>query len=160
MTTNAESGLVGREVTITRVFDAPRDLVFAAWTESERMKEWWGPRGFTAPLCESDARPGGKLRIHMRGPDGTIYPMAGVYEEFVPVERVVCRSWAHDENEADAEFEILTTATFEDAGGKTKLTMNARVVKAGPGAEFAINGMEQGWSETLDRFGEFLATAK
>jgi uncharacterized protein YndB with AHSA1/START domain len=64
-----------RELTITRVFDAPRALVFEVWTDPKHLAQWWGPQGFTNPVCEFDARVGGELRIHMRGPDGSIYPM-------------------------------------------------------------------------------------
>jgi uncharacterized protein YndB with AHSA1/START domain len=64
--------LAERELTITRVFDAPRTLVFKACTDPKHVAEWWGPKGFTNPVCEFDARVGGKLRIHMRAPDGTI----------------------------------------------------------------------------------------
>jgi uncharacterized protein YndB with AHSA1/START domain len=60
---------------MTRVFDAPRELVFKAWTEPERLKRWWGPKGFTNPVCEVDVRPGGAIRIDMRAPDGVVYPL-------------------------------------------------------------------------------------
>ncbi|MGB7036228.1 MAG: SRPBCC domain-containing protein, partial [Xanthobacteraceae bacterium] len=63
-----------REVTITRSFDAPRALVFRAWTDAAQLAQWWGPQGFTNPVCEFEARLGGKIRIHMRSPDGTLYP--------------------------------------------------------------------------------------
>src|SRR5713101_4163666 len=77
--TSPAASTAEREVVITRVFDAPRELVFKAFTERERLMRWWGPGGFTTPLCELDVRPGGAIFLHMRAPDGTIYPMAGVY---------------------------------------------------------------------------------
>ena len=64
-----------RELTITRVFDAPRALVFQAWTDAKHLAQWWGPRDFTNPVCEIEARAGGAIRIHMRGPDGVVYKM-------------------------------------------------------------------------------------
>ena len=70
-----------RELVLARVFDAPREVVFKAWTNVEHLKRWWGPKNFTNPVCEVDVRPGGAMRIHMRGPDGTIYPMTGVFQE-------------------------------------------------------------------------------
>ena len=70
-----------REVTLTRLIDAPRALVWAAWTEPEHMAQWWGPHHFTNPRCEFDARPGGAIHIDMRGPDGTVYPMKGEVPE-------------------------------------------------------------------------------
>src|ERR1700689_4045546 len=86
----------GRELTITRVFDAPRNIVFAAWTDAKQLAQWWGPTGFTNPVCEIDVRPGGAIRIDMRAPDGTIYPMTGVFVEIVPLERIVFTSFALD----------------------------------------------------------------
>ena len=75
---------VSREVSITRLFDAPRDLVFQSFTDAEHIARWWGPEGFSVPSCESDPREGGSLRIVMRGPDGTDHPMTGTYREFDP----------------------------------------------------------------------------
>jgi uncharacterized protein YndB with AHSA1/START domain len=72
-----------QELVLTRVFDAPRELVFKAWTDPKQVAQRWGPRGFSNPVCELDLRPGGVFRLHMRGPDGTVYPMTGVYHEIV-----------------------------------------------------------------------------
>ena len=77
-----------RELIITRVFDAPRDLVFKAWTEPERLAQWWGPEGFALPFLELDMRPGGAWRACMRGPDGTNFWQHGVCRELVPPERL------------------------------------------------------------------------
>jgi uncharacterized protein YndB with AHSA1/START domain len=84
-----------QELVLTRVFDAPRELVFKAWTDPQRVAQWWGPRCFTNPVCELDVRPAGAIRIHMRGPDGTVYPMTGVYQVVEP-ERIVFTSAALD----------------------------------------------------------------
>ena len=73
--TRPQHGEGKREVTITRIIDAPRELVFKAWTDPKHMAQWWGPRYFTNPICEMDVRPGGAILIHMRGPDGVIYPI-------------------------------------------------------------------------------------
>jgi uncharacterized protein YndB with AHSA1/START domain len=77
-----------RELTLTRVVDAPRDLVWAAWTEPKHMAKWWGPKHFTNPVCELDVRPGGKILIHMRAPDGATHPMPGVFSEVNKPERL------------------------------------------------------------------------
>jgi len=69
-----------QELVLTRVFDAPRELVFKAWTDPKHVAQWWGPHGFTNPVCELDLRPGGAILIHMRGPDGVVYPMTGTYQ--------------------------------------------------------------------------------
>ena len=80
---------LGREVVVQRVLNAPRALVFKVWTEASHLVRWWGPDGFTTPRCEADARPGGAIRIDMRGPDGTVYPMTGIFQEVLPPERLV-----------------------------------------------------------------------
>src|ERR1700739_195794 len=88
MATTAEAKLAEREITITRVSDAPRLLVFKAWTDAKALAQWWGPKGFTNPVCELDVRVGGAIRIHMRSPDGSVYPMKGEFREIVPPERL------------------------------------------------------------------------
>ncbi len=143
-----------RELMLTRVFDAPRELVFRAWTDPEQFRRWFGPKRFTNPVCELDVRVGGALRIQMRGPDGTLYPpMIGVFEEVTEPERLVFRGAVLDEK-GEPLFEVRNTAIFEDQGGKTRLTLHARVLKANPGSEKHLAGMEQGWAETLERLGE------
>jgi uncharacterized protein YndB with AHSA1/START domain len=140
----------------TRVFDAPRELVFKAWTEAERLKRWWGPKGFTNPVCEIDVRPGGAIRIDMRAPDGIVYPMTGTFVEIVEPERLVFVSSALD-SEGEPLFEVLNTVTFADEGGKTKLTLHASVSKVRPEAARHLAGMEIGWSMSLDRLADRLA---
>jgi len=147
-----------QELVLTRVFDAPRELVFKAWTDPKCVREWWGPHGFTNPVCELDARPGGAIRIHMRGPNGIVYPMTGVYQEVVEPERLVFISSALD---ADGHpmFDILNTVTFVEQDGKTKQTVRARVIKMTPQAPPYLAGMEQGWTQTLERLEAYLAKA-
>ncbi len=153
-----EPGKTERELVLTRTFNAPRALVFAAWTDPKRVAQWWGPHGFTAPVCEVDARPGGAIRIHMRGPDGTVYPMTGVYQEVVAPERLVFTSAALDKA-GKPLFEVLTTVTFAERGGKTTLTVRARVVTSTAEAAPYLQGMEAGWTQTLERLETHLAKA-
>ncbi len=141
---------------ITRVFDAPRDLVFKAWTDPKHVAQWWGPKGFTNPVCELDVRPGGAIRIDMRGPDGVIYPMKGVFHEIVEPERLVVTTSALEDEEGNPQLEVLTTVTFAEYNGKTKLMLQAVVVKSAPAAAGALAGMEQGWRQSLDRLAEYL----
>src|SRR5260370_40570020 len=77
-----------QDLVLTRVFDAPRELVFKVWTNPKHVAQWWGPHGFTNPVCELDLRPGGAILIHMRGANGIVYPMTGVYQEVVEPERL------------------------------------------------------------------------
>ena len=144
------------ELVLTRVFKAPRGPVFAAWTEPTQVAQWWGPNGFTNPVCELDVRPGGAIRIHMRGPDGTVYPMTGVYQEIVEPERLVFTSAALDES-GKPLFEVLNTVAFVEHDGTTKLTVRARVVKSTAGAAPYLAGMEAGWTQSLEGLGVHLA---
>jgi uncharacterized protein YndB with AHSA1/START domain len=144
-----------RELTLTRVFDAPRELVFRMWTEPKHMAQWWGPKGFTNPVCELDVRPGGAIRIDLRGPDGTIYPMTGAFREIVPPQRLVFVSFA--ENDGQHVIESLTTVTFAEQAGKTTMTVHANAAALAPiGARF-LQGMEAGWNGSLDRLAELVA---
>ncbi len=155
----AEAALV-----ITRVFDAPRDLVFKAWTDPARLMRWWGPKGFTTPVCKVDLRPGGVFHYCMRSPEGRDYWGRGVYREIVERERIVYTdSFADEEGNpvepthygmsADHPPETLVTVTFTEHEGKTKVTLRHAVPEAVP--ERA--GMQQGWTEMLDRLAEELA---
>lgn len=146
-----------RELVITRVLDAPRALVFRAWTDPKQVAQWWGPHGFTNPVCELDVRPGGAILIHMRGPDGVVYPDKGVFHEIEEPGRLVFISGAVENEEGNPQLEVLNTVTFSDLGSKTTLTMHARVLKATPEVAGALAGMEEGWSQSLDRLAEQLA---
>jgi uncharacterized protein YndB with AHSA1/START domain len=141
---------VGRVLEITRVFDAPRKVVFAAWTDPKQVAEWWGPKGFTNPVCELDVRPGGAILIHMRAPDGVVYPMSGVYKEIVPPEKIVFTSIALDKD-GKAMFENLNTVIFSERDGKTIVQLRTEVLKSSAAAEQPLAGMEMGWNMTLDR---------
>ena len=148
-----------QEIIITREFDAPRDLVFKACTDPELVAQWWGPKYFTNPVCEMDARPGGDILIHMQGPNGAIYPMTGVFNEIVEPERLVFTSSALGGDQGEPMLEDITTVTFEEVNGKTRVTVHAVVTKATPEAEGALDGMEEGWNQSLDKLAEFLAKA-
>jgi uncharacterized protein YndB with AHSA1/START domain len=145
-----------REIVITRVFDAPRELVFKAWTEPQHLARWFGPKGWTNPVCEVDVRIGGAWRIVMRAPDGGEYPCGGVYREIVPPERLVFTNIAMD-NDGNHLIDGLTDATFADDGGKTRLTLRTRGVGLVPYAPRMLDGMEAGWTQSLERLAAELA---
>ena len=148
--------LAERELTITRVFDAPRALVFKAWTDATHLAQWWGPKGFTNPVCEIDARVGGALRIHMRAPDGSIYPMKGEIREILAPERLVFTNIAVDEA-GNHIIEGLTTVTFAEAGGKTKMTLHTRGSAVAEKAVGYLQGMEMGWTQSIDKLQAWVA---
>ncbi len=149
------------ELIITRIFDAPRERVWKAWTEPELYKQWWGPKNFTAPVSKIDLRVGGKYLSCMRGPDGKDYWSAGVYSEIVPRERLVLTdSFADaDGNVVPAShygmigewpLELLVTVTFEDIGKRTKMTVEHEGIPAGMMREMT----ETGWNESFDKLAE------
>jgi uncharacterized protein YndB with AHSA1/START domain len=148
----AESAPPVRELVLTRTFDAPRSLVFKAWTDPKHLARWWGPHGFTNPVCEVDPRPDGRILIHMAWPDGrTVNPMTGVFHEVVEPERIVFTSRAFEDEQGNALLEVHNTVTFAERDGKTTLTLRAVVVKAAPEMAQALAGMELGWTQTLER---------
>jgi uncharacterized protein YndB with AHSA1/START domain len=155
-TTTASTKFAERELTIIRVFDAPRALVFKLWTDPKHLAQWWGPQGFTNPVCEFDARVGGELRIHMRGPDGSVYPMEGVIREFVPPERLAFANIATD-TAGNHLLEGTTTVLFEEENGKTKLTLHTRMAAVVEMAKFHLQGMEMGWTQSIDKLQAYIA---
>jgi uncharacterized protein YndB with AHSA1/START domain len=139
-----------RDLTLTRLIGAPRGRVFGAWIDAKQMAQWWGPRGFTNPVCELYARPGGAIRIHMRAPNGVVHPMTGTFREIVEPERLVFTAVPED-HAGNALIEALTTVTFAEQDGQTKLTVQASAVGLAPVAAQMLAGMETGWTQSLER---------
>ncbi|MBZ5674165.1 MAG: SRPBCC family protein [Acidobacteriia bacterium] len=141
-----------REIVISRVFDAPRDLVFQAWTDPKHVGSWWGPTGFTTTTHEIDVRPGGVWRFIMHGPDGTDYPNKIVYLEIAKPALLV---YDHGD-EGQRSFRV--TVTFAEESGKTRLTMRSLFATAAE-REMVVTKYHaiEGGNQTLDRFGEHLA---
>ncbi len=142
------------ELVFLRDLDAPREAVFRAWTEAARLAQWWGPEGFTNPVCKIDARAGGAIQIDMKGPDGTVYPMTGTFRE-VTSEQI---SFVNTPLDAAGQplFEVLTTVTLSGRDGKTRQTVRAQAGNLTEAAAPYLEGMEEGWGMTLDRLTEYL----
>jgi uncharacterized protein YndB with AHSA1/START domain len=144
---------------ITRVFDAPRELVWKAWTDPKYVMLWWGPRGFTAPVCKMDFRVGGKFLCCMRSPDGQEFWNAGEYHEIVPYEKIVSSMYFADAegNKVEPEHygiehtvieDVHDVTLFEDIGnGQTKLTF----IGNEPMEEATKSGQVEGWKQILDK---------
>ncbi|MDE3195204.1 MAG: SRPBCC domain-containing protein [Acidobacteriota bacterium] len=135
--------------------NAPRDLVFRMWTEAEHVREWWGPHMFTNPVCEIDARTGGAWRIVMRGPDGSEHECGGTYREVIRDERIVFTNNVVD-GKGHIVLEGLTSVTFEDYDGGTRLILVTRAKAIQPAALMMLQGMEPGWMQSIDRFAAFV----
>lgn len=151
--TTAEA-LSDREIVLTRVFDAPRELVFAAFTDPQHLDQWWGPKGFTNTTSEIDVRPGGVWRYVMHGPDGTDFPNKVVYVEIVKPERLVYdNGWDRE----GAEPDFRTTVTFEEEDGKTRLTMRMLFPTA-EARDYVVRefGAIDGGNQTLERLADYL----
>jgi uncharacterized protein YndB with AHSA1/START domain len=149
-----EDGLL--EMSLTRRVSAPLEVVFRAWTDAKQLAEWWGPKGFTNPVCEADARVGGAIRIHMRAPDGVVYPMTGRYVQIDRPHRLVFATAALD-TEGKPMFEILNTVTFTTVAGGTEIALVAQVTSTTPDAPRYLSGMSMGWSQSLDRLAMLVA---
>ena len=161
-----------QEFTISRVFDAPRDLVWKVFTDPEHMKQWWGPKGFKVIASKMDLRPGGSYHYGMHAPDGS--PMWGMmrYREITPPSRIVFVNSFSDEAGGITRhpmaptwpLEMLSVFSFEDLGGKTKFTVNWSPLNATEEerATFAAGhgSMTQGWTGTMDQLAAYLAKAK
>ncbi len=133
-----------RVLVITRVFDAPRDLVFKAWSEPERLVQWFGPKGFTSTVVGSmDPRPGGAYRFHMRGPDESDHWVQGVYREIVEPERIVCTYVWTDADRIPSRPETLLTLTFEADGAEDQTHTASGRVRIGYCTRCARGGLDQ-----------------
>jgi uncharacterized protein YndB with AHSA1/START domain len=156
MTAPAKTSTYGRgSVTLTRIFDAPRALVWKAWTDPKMMGQWFGPRGFTSIVRELDVRVGGSLQIVMRGPDGNDYPMKGEFREVIPPERLVFTNIATD-NDGKHLLEGETTVILSESEGKTTLILQSYAVGLVPIAPKMLAGMEAGWNQSIDKLAELV----
>jgi uncharacterized protein YndB with AHSA1/START domain len=142
-----------REIVITRVLDAPRELVFGAFTEPKHVAEWWGPNGFTNTIHEMDVRAGGVWRFIMHGLDGIDYPNKIVYSEVVRPEHLV---YTHGGDGEDDSAPFHVTVTFDEVGDKTKLTMRSLFASAAECAKVKKLGAVEGGKQMLDRLAEHL----
>ncbi|TGK03602.1 ATPase [Leptospira selangorensis] len=146
----AEVSVVGKEIIGIKTFDAPRELVWDAWTDPKHVAIWWGPNGFTNTIHEMSVKPGGVWRFIMHGPDGVDYPNRIEFIEVVKPEKLV---YDHGDDSNPKQFHV--TVLFEEEGSKTKLTMRSRfpseddIKKV---ADFALDGLR----ETLGRLENFL----
>jgi len=146
-----------REIVLTRVFDAPRELVWEAWTDPKHVVHWWGPRGFTTTIEKMDVRPGGVWKHVMHGPDGTDYPNSSVFKEVVKPERIVYSHGGGKKGGPGAHF--VATWTFEALDGdKTRVTMRG-VFDTAADRDMVVKeyGAIEGGKQTLERFAEYLA---
>jgi uncharacterized protein YndB with AHSA1/START domain len=140
-----------REIVITHVVEAPRELAFDAWTSPEHVPHWFGPRGTTVPVCEIDLRPGGAWHYLLRSPDGTDMAMRGVYREVSRPDRLVST-----ESFDDYPGESLNTLVFTEEDGKTTITCTVLYESKEMRDAVIESGMQKGAAETFDRLAEYV----
>jgi uncharacterized protein YndB with AHSA1/START domain len=169
---NAAEEATASEFVMARVFDAPRALLWAAFTEAERLRHWWGPKGFTVRHCELDLRPGGIFHYGLRSADGKDMWGRFVYREIVPPERLVFIVSFSDEAgnvtrhpwNPDWPLQMLSTVSFTEQDGRTTVTVrwvpHAATELERKTFEAGRESMRQGWTGTLDQLTEYLASAE
>ncbi len=168
-----EVDVAERSFTLTRWFDAPRERVWQAWTDPKQLAAWWGPHGFTNPVVEADVRPGGRLRIVMRSPEGVDFPAVGEFVAIEPPSRLVFTDDISDEVPAELQasldrhrpssppgspLRILVEVTFEELDGGTLLTVTDSFTSDEDRDAIMRTGAVSGWSESMERL-ETLVTA-
>jgi uncharacterized protein YndB with AHSA1/START domain len=136
-----------REISLTRTFDAPRELVWQAWTERDRVVRWWGQDGFTTTVREMDVRPGGTWRFVMHGPDGTDYDVRAIFIDVVKPERLVF-------DHGEPPFRV--TVTFHEESHGTRVTMSSLFASAEERDRVYEDGAREGGPQMFDRLGEYL----
>lgn len=155
MQTKTDDKSAQQELTITRIFDAPRDLVFSVWSAQDHLKHWCYPQDFTVPFSEMDFRLGGTYRTCLRSPDGQDYWVQGVYREIDAPQRLVfTHAWANSEGMPGQK--TLVTVTFEALDERTKLTFHQAPFESVE----SCDSHRQGWTETLDHLAGYLAIAQ
>lgn len=169
MTTKETPAVVDRDFVISRTFDAPRDVMWKAWTEAEQLAKWFGPKGITIVSSKNDLRPGGVFHYGMRTPDGTVMWGKWIYREIVAPERLVFIVSFSDEKggvtrhpfSPEWPLETSSTVTFDEDGSRTKVAIRWTPHNATESERrtFAAGheGMEKGWAGTLDKLADYLA---
>jgi len=149
-----QDSIADRDLVVTRLIDAPRRLVFGAWTDPEQVSHWWGPKGYVTTECDMDIRPGGAYRCVMRSPEGTDHRKRGVYRAIVEPELIEF-TFAWEQPDGRLGNETLITVTFEAVGAKTRLTLHQRLFDTKENRD----SHRVGWTSCLERFAEYAAAA-
>ncbi len=142
------------DLVVTRLIDAPRPLVFKAWTDPDQVARWWGPKGYVTVDCDMDIRPGGAYRCVMRSPEGIDHRKRGVYRAIVEPERIEF-TFAWEQRDGRLGHETLITVTFESVGPKTRLTLHQRIFDTTENRD----SHRIGWTSCLERFAEYMIAA-
>lgn len=152
-----------KEIVFERTFDAPLSAVWEAWTNPESLKQWWGPDNTTIPECEVDLRVGGRFYIVMEATEGmgpykgTRWPMEATFTALEPATKLSYSAKAWTEGAEDTtQIETESELTLVEENGKTKMTLRAAILKTGPNATMAVEGMQYGFDQQFDKLVRFL----
>lgn len=152
-TLQREAGADDRVLVITRLFDAPRPTVFAAWTDARQLAQWWGPRGFVVGSCAADVRVGGRWRVETRSPEGAVHNAGGTYREVAFPERLAFTMAWDGTEDGEPHHKTLVTLGFAEEGVRTRLTFRQSVFSS-PAARDAHDG---GWTSAFAMLADYLA---
>lgn len=155
----------GHALVVTRLFDAPRSLVWEAWTQAEHISQWWGPKGFSTRVETLEFRPGGTWRYIMTAPDGKEYPVIGEFLEIVEPEKIVGVDHFGEEYQAVIDpsklpSQVIMTTIFEEEGNQTRITITMTHPSAEDKAKNEQMGAVHGWNAGFDQLADYLATVK
>ena len=145
---------------IHKLIEAEQKNIYAAWTQAEQVKKWWGPRHFINPVCELDVRVGGRFRIEMTAPDGAVFPMSGIFHEIIPNAKLVFTTIAFEDENGNGPLEYLNTATFVKGKDATMVVVKAEIRKSVQNMECLMDGIKEGWKQSLDKLELLLQNQK
>lgn len=148
---------LGHELLLVHNFSASPERLFRAWIDEEMMAQWWGPKGWSNPVCELDAYPNGSIRIDMQSPEGTVFSLKGYFQRIIMPEELVFTATAFENGSGRPQLEVLNTAIFIGGKNTTQLTLHAIVLRSTPDLESSLNGMEETWNESLNKLQKLLA---
>jgi len=143
-----------------KTFNLSREELFSAWTNAGKVAAWWGPYGFTNPVCKWNAKPGGDIYIEMTAPDGMIFPLKGYFHEVIFPEQLLFVTSAFEDDKGGVQVEVLASVILTKVDGKTKLTIEATVMKSHPSVYCFLETMYEGWKQSLQKLEIFLQKTK
>lgn len=148
------------DAVFSKIFQATREELFSAWTDEQQVASWWGPFGFTNPVCTWDAKPHGKIYIKMTAPDGMVFPLKGFFHDVIAPEQLIFVTRAFEDDKGNVQVEVLASVIFTPFMDRTKITIEATVMKSSPAVYCFLETMYEGWKQSLEKLEMFLSDHK
>ena len=148
-----------RELMFTRIFNAPRRLVWEVWTDPKHIGQWWGPHGFKTTVEKQELKTGGTILLHLQGPDGRTWPCRGIYREITEPEKIVYSGIADESHPCGAGLprRSIVTVTFTEQGGRTTVTLHTLLENSADRDACIAGGYREGWEASLDHLAAHIA---